>query len=267
MNAWRDLWLRAALVLSALTPLCFLTAAFGVKYQIFGWDFGVGVLTLKVLPVLASFGLTAALIALVLSWTARPLRRRRLALISTLAPAVALAIYFVVTSSTARLPPIHDISTDLADPPGFSPTVAAERALLPGGNGLDLIHAHVPNVEGAGQASGLRVTAVQKAAYPDIAPIATGAAPSRALAAARGVAPKLGWVIGRVDEQAGVMEARHVEFWFGAVSDIVVRVTPADPGSVIDVRSVSRQGVGDLGANAARVRAFAREIARELSRG
>jgi hypothetical protein len=109
MNAWRDLWLRAALVLSALTPLCFLAAAFGVKYQILSWDFGVGVLTLKVLPVLASLGLAAAVIALVLSWTARPLRRRRLALISTMAPAVALAVYFVVTSSTAKLPPIHDI--------------------------------------------------------------------------------------------------------------------------------------------------------------
>jgi uncharacterized protein (DUF1499 family) len=33
-------------------------------------------------------------------------------------------------------------------------------------------------------------------------------------------------------------------------------VRPADGGSVVDVRSKSRDGQGDLGANARRIRAF-----------
>jgi hypothetical protein len=267
MVGWRDFWLRAALLLSLLTPLCFLVAAFGVKYQMLDWSFGVGVLSLKVLPAVAVTALFAGLVALVFAFIARPAHGRRLACMAMVVPAVALMIFFAFTSDAAHSPPIHDISTDLIDPPGFSPTVAAERALIRGGNGLDLKNARVPDEPFAGPAAGLRVTAVQQGAYPDIKPIAAGVPPSRALSAARGTAQKLGWEIDRIDEQAGVIEARHIEFWYGAVADIAVRVTPADPGSVIDVRAVSRIGIGDLGANATRVRAFSRELAKELSGG
>ena len=45
-------------------------------------------------------------------------------------------------------------------------------------------------------------------------------------------------------------------FWFGFRDDIVVRIRPAGTGSILDVRSTSRVGVSDLGANAKRVRAF-----------
>jgi len=38
--------------------------------------------------------------------------------------------------------------------------------------------------------------------------------------------------------------------------DVVVRVAPATNGSRIDVRSVSRVGRSDLGANARRIRMF-----------
>ena len=39
--------------------------------------------------------------------------------------------------------------------------------------------------------------------------------------------------------------------------DIVVRVRPgADGGSLVDMRSKSRVGQGDMGANAARIRQF-----------
>lgn len=267
MAGWRDFWLRAALALALLTPLFFLLAAFGVKYQVFDWQFGVGVLALRVWPVFAAMALGVGLIAFVFSLIARPGRGRRVALAAISVPATALAIFFVVTLNAARLPPIHDISTDLEDPPGFSPTVQAERALVRGGNGLDLKNARVPNEPYAGEAAGVRVTAVQRAAYPDIQPIATGAEPGRALAASRAVAARLGWQIDRVDEKGGIIEARNTEFWFGAVADISIRVTPAKPGSVIDIRSVSRVGVGDLGANAERVRVFAREVAKELAAG
>jgi uncharacterized protein (DUF1499 family) len=40
------------------------------------------------------------------------------------------------------------------------------------------------------------------------------------------------------------------------VDDIRVRVRPSGEGSVVDVRSKSRVGRGDVGANAARIRAF-----------
>jgi hypothetical protein len=49
--------------------------------------------------------------------------------------------------------------------------------------------------------------------------------------------------------------ARATTFWFGFKDDIVIRVKPAN-GSHVDVRSLSRVGVGDASTNAQRIRAF-----------
>ena len=43
---------------------------------------------------------------------------------------------------------------------------------------------------------------------------------------------------------------------FRFVDDIAIRVRPTASGTVVDVRSKSRDGRGDLGANAERIRAF-----------
>lgn len=255
---WRNLWVRVAAALCLAAPALFLIAAFGTKFGVFSWAFGFTVLTLQVLPLAALTALAAGLAALALAFLVKPMRFRRAMSFFLLGPVLVLGLCAQLAANAARAPPIHDVSTDLENPPGFSPLVAAERALIPGGNGLDLLNARMP--------AGMRVTEVQRLAYPDIQPITSGAAPSRALAAARGAAAALGWTIDRVDEEAGVIEARDIEFWYGQAADVVVRVTPANPGAVIDVRSVSRVGESDLGANAARVRAFAQAIARELSR-
>jgi uncharacterized protein (DUF1499 family) len=66
----------------------------------------------------------------------------------------------------------------------------------------------------------------------------------------------MGWDVVAIDQAAGRIEATDRTFWFGFVDDIVIRVRPTDAGSRIDVRSVSRVGVSDIGTNAARVRAY-----------
>ena len=52
------------------------------------------------------------------------------------------------------------------------------------------------------------------------------------------------------------VEATDVVSLFRFKDDIVVRIRPAPGGSRVDVRSVSRVGVSDLGVNAVRVRDF-----------
>jgi uncharacterized protein (DUF1499 family) len=53
------------------------------------------------------------------------------------------------------------------------------------------------------------------------------------------------------------IEAVATSFWYGFKDDFIVRMTPEDGGPTrIDVRSKSRVGLSDLGANAARTRAF-----------
>jgi uncharacterized protein (DUF1499 family) len=79
---------------------------------------------------------------------------------------------------------------------------------------------------------------------------------TRALNAAR----DLGWQIVAAVPAEGRIEATDTTVWFGFKDDIVVRVTPTAGGSRIDVRSVSRLGQGDLGKNAARIRAYLQRL-------
>jgi len=54
----------------------------------------------------------------------------------------------------------------------------------------------------------------------------------------------------------GRIEATATTFWFGFKDDVVVRIRPQPAGSRVDIRSVSRVGRGDAGANALRIRKF-----------
>jgi len=99
-------------------------------------------------------------------------------------------------------------------------------------------------------------------AYPDILPFALGAHPpdafERCLQAARG----LGWKVVAADPAALRIEATATTPFFGFRDDIVIRISALGGASRVDVRSASREGRGDLGTNARRIRAFYRELAR-----
>ena len=98
-------------------------------------------------------------------------------------------------------------------------------------------------------------------------PLAVDSPPRTALEAARSVAAELDWETVAVDPARGMLEATATTFWFGFEDDVAVRVRPAESGgAVVDVRSVSRVGVGDLGANANRIRAFLMRLQAALAR-
>ena len=139
------------------------------------------------------------------------------------------------------LPSIHDITTDLEDPPRFS-------AVLPRRTG----NVSPPEYDGATAAD------QQRRAYPDIVPVDLGVAAERAIDEAAAAARELGWEVVAVDRVRGVLEAIDTTFWFHFKDDIVVRVRATGPArSRVDIRSKSRVGRGDLGANARRIRIFA----------
>jgi uncharacterized protein (DUF1499 family) len=83
------------------------------------------------------------------------------------------------------------------------------------------------------------------------------AAFDRAMAAVRA----MNWEVVAADPSGGRIEATDRTPLFGFRDDVVVRVRPDGKGSRIDVRSLSRVGVGDLGTNAKRVRAYLRRLA------
>ena len=188
--------------------------------------------------------LLLGLIALVVTRAraAQPVRPgRRAAVTATAIGAVLLVLFGVLAARGGGVPAIHDVTTDPSDPPQFVASAGA-----PENRGRDLTYPH-----GKGD-----VTALQRAAYPDLEPIRLDVPPDEALHRAQRAAEELGWTVVEVDESDGRLEANATSRIFRFVDDIVVRVRQDAGGSIVDLRSTSRVGESDLGANAARIQAF-----------
>jgi uncharacterized protein (DUF1499 family) len=209
-----------------------------------GWR--IGLLPLKVSFLFLSggglLGIAAAILAtvgLVFIWGFLGWPRVAL-LFCVVLPGVAfIAVPWRLRQNHA--PPINDITTDTVNPPAIIAALAARQAEHAG---TDIY---------AGPALGEE----QRAAYPDIVPLILAMPTTKAFDLALSTAKAMpGWHIIASDPQAGRIEATQSSFWFGFVDDVVIRVTEDGTGSRIDVRSHSRHGGGDLGVNAARIRAY-----------
>jgi uncharacterized protein (DUF1499 family) len=161
------------------------------------------------------------------------------AIVAIVFGAVVMAGPLVLTSRGKAVPPIHDISTDTNDPPQFV-------AVLP-------LRAGAANPAAYG---GPEIAAQQKKAYPDIVPLELALPAPRAYERALAAARDMGWIIVSAESAEGRIEATATTPFFGFRDDVVVRVAPTAKGSRIDVRSVSRIGRSDLGANARRVETY-----------
>jgi len=144
---------------------------------------------------------------------------------------------------TRRVPPIHDVTTDMANPPAFVAIAQARRAAP---NGIDYV--------------GREVAELQKQAYPDVTTLRSALAPADLLARAAKVAADSGWEVVDSAPQDGRLEATATTRMFGFKDDIVIRVRAAEKGSELDMRSMSRIGKSDVGANAARIRRFMEKV-------
>jgi uncharacterized protein (DUF1499 family) len=228
---------RAGLALTLLAALLLGLTALGARWD--WWDYRAGFLLFRSALVGGLGAIVVALAGLVLALLARSGRTAGLAL-ATLAVIAAVAAGPVAhLRGAGRVPPIHDVTTDLDDPPRFV-------AVLPRRQGA-------PNPAEPG---GPAVAARQRAGYPDLAPARLPAPPDRVLARAVAVARGLGWEIVATAPAEGRLEATARTRWLGFRDDVVVRVRPDGAGSRVDVRSVSRVGRSDLGANARRIREF-----------
>jgi uncharacterized protein (DUF1499 family) len=218
-----------ALALLATLPLAPLATRFGLLR----WQVG---LPLTALAVVGSGVLLLVLVFLFFRPALRAVRPFTAAIAGVaLAPVMAGAL---VVLPARELPVIHDISTDMADPPQFA-TAATRRG--PEANPL---------------LRGPEIDALQSAGYPDLDGIETSLAPQAAFERAKEIAGHLRWQIHAQDAAAGTIEASQSTFWFGFVDDVAIRIRATPSGSRVDLRSVSRVGQGDLGANAARIKRF-----------
>ena len=97
---------------------------------------------------------------------------------------------------------------------------------------------------------------LQENAYPEVRTHESNLTPEQALEVAVAVLESMGLEIVDTNPAEGRVEATATTRWFGFKDDVVVRIRETSDGSRIDVRSVSRVGQSDLGANAARIMVF-----------
>jgi hypothetical protein len=136
-------------------------------------------------------------------------------------------------------PRIHDITTDTEDPPTFSEEARQRRG--DASNPLELKPSVIEQQIAGYPGLGTRLTALPIEAAYDLA---------------GQVAEDLGWEIYHRDRSLGIIEAVDTTAIMGFRDDVVIRVRSNADGTLLDLRSVSRVGIGDLGANAARIEAF-----------
>jgi uncharacterized protein (DUF1499 family) len=169
----------------------------------------------------------------------RALRGRSLAAGGVLAIAVG-ALFVAVLVRRGGGPRINDFTTDTADPPAF-----VNAATLPGNVGRDMSYPAT-------------FAEIQRGCCSDLVPAHLKMPPAAALASVQQAAATMpDWTVTKVDAGAGTLEAVATSRLFHFQDDVVVRVRPeGDGASRVDLRSKSRVGKGDLGANAARIRRF-----------
>lgn len=229
------------IVLAVLAALLLLVAGPGARLEL--WEFRTG---FQLMRWALFVGLGAAALSLVLLVLAIGRTRRRGMASLLVALVLGLGVAFVPWSGMRRaqsVPPIHDITTDTARPPQFV-------AVLP-------LRASAPNPSGYG---GPEIAQAQLAAYPEVQPLRMSVSPAVAFERAERAARGMGWEVVAADAAQGRIEATDTTFWFGFKDDVVVRVAPDTGGARIDVRSVSRVGGSDVGANAARIAAYLDQI-------
>jgi len=200
-----------------------------------------------ILRTAAIAGLVAAIVSLLGGILARQEHRRAVFFYAAAGILTGLIIAGIPWSwlRTAQLMPmIHDISTDTVNPPRF-------KAIMP-------LRKNAENSLNYGPGVAMQ----QKAAYPDVRPLQLPLSSAKTFDRALVLAKSMGWKIVDSNAREGRIEAMATTFWFGFTDDVIVRVSAAPQGSRVDVRSVSRVGLSDVGTNAKRVRAYLDKLAR-----
>jgi hypothetical protein len=185
---------------------------------------------------------------------------------AVLAGAVAAVVAVTVIATPVHMqqraqtvPPIHDITTDMDNPPAF---VALARAREAAPNAVDY-----PGIETARQ---------QRASYPMLQPVTLAVPMAQVQTATRDLIAARDWQLAEASpttlEAAAValeaktttLEATATTRWFGFKDDVVIRLTDTSDGVRVDMRSASRLGKSDLGTNAERIQDFLEDLQRAV---
>ena len=264
-HRWRRELPKWALWLSLAMLAWFVIAVFGPKLGLFGWQTGFLFMTVTAGPPILGVTALFALIALLFAWFVKPRGAWWKAAIALAIPAIIFLGLLSVRAQGAAVPPIHDVATDLRDPPTFSARTMAMREewganpIVDYGTPLGQLELWRDRVDPDMAARNHADIIAEE--YDGLDPIVLrNTTPDQALDAVVAAMGEIGLTDVRRDAAAGTVEGVAETFAYGFRDDVVARIE----GRQIDLRSVSRVGVGDLGYNADRLRELREAIVDRL---
>jgi uncharacterized protein (DUF1499 family) len=217
----------------------------GPLYQYAGVDLGTAFTSLR-------YGVYVGGAAIILIILQVLIKRKSVSWGSTFVFAVlaliAVAMPVSMMGKASTVPPIHDITTDVTNPPAFV-------AIAP-------LRENAPNPIAY---EGGEVTRQQIDAYPEIRTQLLAQSIDEVFAASEQTIDALGWE--RVSDGAlpYTLEATDTTQWFGFKDDVVIRLKAKDDNTLVDIRSKSRVGKSDLGKNAERIDTFLTALRAQLN--
>ncbi|WP_226699174.1 DUF1499 domain-containing protein [Qipengyuania gaetbuli] len=254
---------RLALWLAVLLTLWFLAAVFGPKFGIIDWRFALGTMVRSVGPILIGITALVALVALVAILWKGPRGEWWKAVIALAIPAALMAGLNSVRTTAESVPPIHDVSTDVDDPPQFSQLTLEKRAQVQANplNDYSVPLGQLDPWKDAEEpvASSTHAQLIRDG-YPELATIPYSVDQSEAMVVVTLAMEEIGLKDVTSDVVGGRVEGVAETFLFGFKDDVVARVRDGE----IDLRSVSRVGLSDLGYNGARLKKLSEEIRARL---
>ena len=233
---------RSLLVWAVLALVILLAGPLGYKLSLVPLQPSIVSLLIAVAGGLLVF--VVGLIYLVIAIRKRQSRDRNLVIVAMILGLMPAAMIGPQMLKAREVPQIHDITTDTSNPPAF---VALKDVRKNAPNGSEYGSELMP-------AEALAVLTLE--AYPGVQPLVSDLSVADAVARSRATLEAMGLEIVAVNPDEGRVEATATTFWFGFKDDVIVRVLAEGEGSRIDLRSMSRVGRSDIGANAARILAF-----------
>ncbi|KLE32319.1 hypothetical protein AAW01_11915 [Aurantiacibacter gangjinensis] len=229
--------LGGALLAVAIALIMLTLARYGVIGKLTGFQWYVYA------TYIAGASAVIGLVGLLLAYILKSRGRRRSAGALVVGLAMVGIFYVMVLRPAQSAPFLHDVTTDIDDPPQFSAITLRE-------DNLD-------QFEGSEEAW----KSAHREGYPTLGPVIIDKLPELVIADARAIAEERGWDIVEFDPEAGRLEAVAYAGFIRFKDDVLVEATAIADGSTrVDMRSVSQVGGSDLGYNADRIRSFMAEL-------
>lgn len=235
---------KALFWLSLITVILFLLSGYGYQWNF--WELGTA---FTILRYSAYTAIGLSVISLGSIWFLRKegFKVVSLSVIALLLMSTASITALYWQQKARSVPPIHDITTDLENPPEF---VAMVR-----------LRADAPNPpEYAGEES----ANYQREAYPHIQPLLLNTDIQDVMDEAVLLITERKWHLAAINRNDGRIEATEKLPWFGFKDDVVIRFSETGEGTRVDMRSKSRIGRSDIGVNADRIEKYLTDLKKKI---